>query len=549
MDERCSEEGTRKFRLALVSIPYGEGPQLIMPLGLMNIAGYIQGILGDKVEARIFDYSDADPDDTKPTHSIGEWLPDAVGFSIYSSHVMEAVNWGKRLKKILPKAQFFAGGPHVSLDVQRFIKKWGRVFRFGVVGDGEIPVATALRVMMDDPELEAGSLARIPNIAFMPDPFQATGEEDVKWTEKAPALPPEEWPNPLVPVYNVKERFLAFTDRVDNRIRKAVALTSSRGCPMACSFCSIISMNNLGPRWRACTADQLLSWLLEEYQVNKFEHVYLMDANFFVKQSRVRDFAKGLSELMPGVTWSTSSTINYIIQMRNDFPILVEQGLRLVEIGIESGSNKQLKYLNKAATAESNREAVSILQKNGIEIGLDYIMFYPDQEAEEIRDNLTFLVRSRLTQQETFDHYFNMLTLYPGTPLRQAKELELDAEFDSDVLPNSAELIKDARVKWIYSKFIDEFGKSKLCIVDDCIHRVQERIRELRQSDGNLREIAKLRLRMVFLRHIPFKILWSLVACNFEGQYCGLPYWEEAGRQILSIESSLTTSKKGTAIA
>jgi len=93
-------------------------------------------------------------------------------------------------------------------------------------------------------------------------------------------------------------------------------------------------MNNLGPRWRACTANQLLSWLLEEYKGNKFEHVYLMDANFFVKPARVRDFAKGLSELLPGVTWSTSSTINYIIQMKDDFPLLIKQGLRLVEVGI-----------------------------------------------------------------------------------------------------------------------------------------------------------------------------------------------------------------------
>jgi radical SAM superfamily enzyme YgiQ (UPF0313 family) len=504
----------------------------------MNIAGYVQKALSRSVEVKVFDYSDSDLDDIKPILSISEWAPDAIGFSIYSSHVLEAVNWAKRLKALLPTAHFFAGGPHVSLDAIRFIKRWGGVFRFGVIGDGELPVVAALRTMIDDRRLRATSLPKIPNIAFLPDPSDSSGE--VKWTERAPALPADEWPNPLVPVHSAKERFLAFTDRKDNRVRTAVALTSSRGCPMTCSFCSIISMNNMGPRWRACTADQLLSWLQEEYKRNPFEHVYLMDANFFVKPARVRDFSDGLSKLMPGVTWSTSSTINYIIQMKNDFPLLVKQGLRLVEVGIESGSNKQLKYLNKAANTESNKEAVQILQKNGIEIGLDYIMFYPDQEVEEIRDNLRFLVHSRLTQQELFDHYFNILTLYPGTPLRRAKETELGIEFESDVLPDSADLIKDPKVKWIYSIFIGDFAKQKMPIVNDCIHRIQETIRELRQSPGdNFHKIAKLRLQLAFLRHIPFKVLWALAVSDAAPECSALPYWEEANLIISRINSGL----------
>lgn len=187
-----------------------------------------------------------------------------------------------------------------------------------------------------------------------------------------------------------------------------------------------------------------------------------MDANFFVRPQRVRDFSDGLKQRFNDVTWSTSSTVNYIIRMEDDIPKLAEQGLRLVEMGIESGSQTQLDFLNKSATVAQNLKAVRILQKSNIAIGLDFIMFYPDQTVNEIRENLTFILKARLTQQEVFDHYLNLLILYPGTPLRSKKEKELNIEFDHDELPDSEALIKNEIVANIYRLFIHDFVKNHL---------------------------------------------------------------------------------------
>ena len=264
-------------------------------------------------------------------------------------------------------------------------------------------------------------------------------------TQKATPLSPEEWPNPLVNVKSAKGRYLTFTDRKENRVRRAVALTSSRGCPMACSFCAIIVAGKDGPKWRACSAEHLLLWLEQEYKREPFEHVYLMDANFFVRPQRVREFSEGLKQRFKDVTWSTSSTINYIIRMEDDIAKLANQGLRLVEIGIESGSQTQLNYLNKNVTVEQNLKAIRILQKNDIAIGLDFIMFHPDQTVNEIRENLTFI---------------NLLILYPSTPLRLKKEKELNVEFDHDELPDSEVLIKDWKVAGIYKLFMHDFIKN-----------------------------------------------------------------------------------------
>lgn len=531
---------SKSVRLALISVPYGEGPQVMMPLGLMNIAGYVKSQLKEQVEVQVFDFSDSDPDNFDPLLEIKKWKADAIGISVYTSHVKAAVDWAKHLRALLPHAKLFAGGPHVSLNLQKFVDKWGTVFDFSVSGEGEVPILDALKALINDPELTDYSLVNIPSIGFL-------WRNESVLTKKASPLPADEWPNPLVNVKSARGRHLTFTDRKENRIRKAVALTSSRGCPMACSFCAIIVAGKDGPRWRACEAEHLLTWLEQEYKRESFEHVYLMDANFFVRPQRVREFSEGLSKRFKDVTWSTSSTVNYIIRMEKDIPILAEQGLRLVEMGIESGSQTQLDYLNKNATVAQNLTAVRILQRNNISIGLDFIMFYPDQTINEIRENLAFILKARLTQQEVFDHYLNLLILYPGTPLREKKEKELKIQFDHDELPNSESLIKNKNVAAIYSLFIHDFVKNYLSRINQAIIGLQRKISILTKQKINLKNVAVLRLEIIFLRHIPFKVLWYLTqANNFLDLDHAIPEYKSYINFLEKIELTLNSSKNET---
>lgn len=534
---------SKPIRLALISVPYGEGPQVMMPLGLMNIAGYVKSQLKDQIEVQVFDFSDADPDDQAQLLEIQKWNADAIGISVYTSHVKAAVDWASQLRSLIPNVKIFAGGPHISLNLQKFIDKWGRIFDFCVTGEGEVPVLSAMEALIRDPGLSDNSLVNIPSIGFI----LRNGESVI--TLKATPLPPEEWPNPLVNVKSAKGRKLTFTDRKENRVRKAVAMTSSRGCPMACSFCAIIVAGKDGPRWRACGAEHLLLWLEQEYEREPFEHVYLMDANFFVRPQRVREFSDGLKKKFKDVTWSTSSTVNYIIRMEDDIPRLAEQGLRLVEMGIESGSQKQLDFLNKNATVADNLKAIRILQKSSIAIGLDFIMFYPDQEVSEIRDNLIFILKARLTQQEVFDHYLNLLILYPGTPLRAQKERELNIEFDHDDLPDSESLIKDEKVRHIYRLFIHDFVEHHLARLQRAITGLQAKIVNLTKQGASAEFTAPFRLQLVLLRHIPFKVLWYLTeAVDFSNLEIAVPPYQSYIRAIEQIERTLTPFKNESPI-
>lgn len=509
-------------KLALVSLPYGEGPQKIMPLGLQNISAYVKKNVPG-FQCKIFDYSDLYFSDISQLSDLFSWQPDLVGISIYSSHAEAAITWGGVIKREIPNALLFCGGPHISLAAKEFLISSGNIFDLGICGEGEYATAKLLEAYQNifleryasefaeangsflggvKEVLIRSHLMEIPNAVWK----SASGEIVENRKEKI-QLPAEEWENPLMEYHSERLQNLYFTDRRDGKKRRAIAFTSSRGCPLTCSFCAIVAADKDGPRWRAVDASTLVGWIAEAHKAYPFEHIYMMDANFFVKKDRVLEFSEKLNSLFGGaVTWSSSSTVGYLLKLRPELPKLVKQGLRLVEMGIESGSQSQLDYMNKKVTVQNNIDAIAALQVNGIDIGLDFIMFYHDQTKKEIIENLTFLVQSGLTEHESFDHYFNIMMLYPGTPVRADLERKEGIKFDLLNLPNSREFIDNHEVREIYCAYIDDFAKPWLSSLEAAISVNIEKIANSNSSS----ERAYLSLLNTYLRHMPFKVLWEL---------------------------------------
>lgn len=507
-----------RIKLALVALPYGEGPQKIMPLGLQNISAYLKKHSTD-TDVIIFDYSESDLLDINKLARLTDWGPTMVGFSVYSSNVIAAKEWAKIVKHCLPDTFIFCGGPHISLAAESFLRYAVDIYSVALVGEGEYSTLRLVQEFADNQKHSAGPTVERPmpgrgydlNLEAIPNAVWIDTQGLCVTNHKCKnQLPAAEWENPLLDYATSDIDSLYYTDRRDGVRRKAIAFTSSRGCPLACSFCAIIAADKDGPKWRAAEASTLLAWLEEAASTYDFEHVYMMDANFFVRRDRVLEFSTGLYHLFKGkVTWSSSSTVGYLLKVQDVLPTLATQGLRLVELGIESGSQSQLDYMNKKVTVEKNTSAVHALQASGIALGLDFIMFYHDQSSREILENLLFILRAGLTEHESLDHYFNIMMLYPGTPVRNALESRLGYALPLDNLPNSRHFIRNREVSIIYSSFIDGFAKKHLTRLESAISK-----NILKIKNGATAYIrAYYSLLNVYLLHLPFKVLWSLLRC------------------------------------
>lgn len=482
------------MRVALVASPLGGPPSQVHPIGAMTVGSYVQTHLAGRVEVEVLNFGSGIASRAGARARLLETRPSVLGFPIYSSHVHEVIAWARELRSLLPEAVFVVGGPHVTLSGRGFVERWGSLFDLAVTGDGEEPMLAIVRAVLDG-DFRAARTS--PGVSWL-------DGHRVRATPPAAPLPVDAWTNPLrCPVVHDGEP-LVFTDRRDGRTRRAVALVSSRSCPQKCSFCAIIAMPG---GWRATPTATLVLWLAAQHEQTGFEHVYFMDANFFVSADRVRELVTALHARLPDVTWSTSSTVGFLLAMRADMPWLVAHGLRAVEIGIESGSPEELRFLNKRVSIARNREAVELVQTHGLEFGLDYIMFYPDQTVPQLLENLAFLQDARLLDEEYFDHYTNALELYPGTPVRTLIEERRGHPFDPDELPDPDGLFVDPEVRRVYRAFILDF-------VPRHLPAIRARISELHRVAADSRRLSSerqlARLQVIVLRHVPFNVLRRL---------------------------------------
>jgi len=174
-----------------------------------------------------------------------------------------------------------------------------------------------------------------------------------------------------------------------------VSVSSSRGCPARCSFCSIHNFYRLakGPIWRARSTASVMEEirkLVKDYEVREFNFV---DDNFIgggeKSKRRAREISEALIKENIGVSFSLSCRVSDVEEEL--FALLKRAGLSAVCIGIESGNQRQLDTYNKGVTVEDNKRALHILRKVGVEPGIGFIMGDPYLTPAELLENMKFL--------------------------------------------------------------------------------------------------------------------------------------------------------------
>lgn len=196
---------------------------------------------------------------------------------------------------------------------------------------------------------------------------------------------------------------------IDGVFKYLIPISSSRGCPYNCAFCSVSMLKS---RWRPRTPENVLEEIKSIYNLEKNIVVIFIDDNFFVNIDRSIKIMEGLHELNIKFTFATR--VNQIILAETKLNYIKELGCISIELGIENGSNAMLNRFNKHTTVEENKKAIKLLRKVGIEMAIDYIMFDNETSIDELKENIQFLKDSMLWgTYPTF--FYNKVYPYDGT--------------------------------------------------------------------------------------------------------------------------------------
>lgn len=175
--------------------------------------------------------------------------------------------------------------------------------------------------------------------------------------------------------------------------------------------------------------------------------VFLADANALVlPPTRLVDAFEVLREELPLGTGAFRGVYSFIDafsgtpRSATHFRALKERGLRRVYLGLESGCDELLRFLNKPATAVEALELVHDLKSAGVHVGIIVMVgIGGDRYAERhIRDTLAAVNAMGLGSDDIL--YLSPLAVDPDSPYRQQErstgirpltEAEIDAQLRS----------------------------------------------------------------------------------------------------------------------
>jgi anaerobic magnesium-protoporphyrin IX monomethyl ester cyclase len=217
----------------------------------------------------------------------------------------------------------------------------------------------------------------------------------------------------------VDRRFLA-QDPYSAGGRIEANMVGARGCPYDCSFCGAAASANPDVTIRTRHPDNIMAEmteLREQHGVTAFRFVddLFLGARRVIEQMMTA-FAR--ADVGSWARWDATGRIN-VLHRADDATLtrLAAAGLREVALGIESGSERVLSYIDKRITPDMIRSVVTRLIRHGIKVKGYFILGFPTETRAELAATVR-LVHDLwdLTEPGSFRASVFEFRPYPGTP-------------------------------------------------------------------------------------------------------------------------------------
>ncbi len=205
--------------------------------------------------------------------------------------------------------------------------------------------------------------------------------------------------------------------------RRWAMYISSLACPFNCAYCTNAGV--YGRKWNALPPEQFVEETVDLTRRYGLEMLWVVDDNFLVDLDRARAIAEGLVNAGADFKWSIQATTNLTSRLSlEDLKLLRRSGLHQICQGVDSGSEKILKLMNKTfQDFDSIYESAARCLQAGIRPSFNIIFAYPGEGTKERRETIDFMmdVCRRFPGSE---FWTNIFTPYPGSPImEQAEEL------------------------------------------------------------------------------------------------------------------------------
>lgn len=294
-----------------------------------------------------------------------ELKPDVVGVSVFTCKLKSALNILELTRKYNKKIKTCVGGAHVTAIPQSLLsnKNIDAVF----TGYADVSFPNWLNEGCPSGRIH-GDMNKI-NYSSLPYPFR----QSILFKEH---FTPRDWGY----------------------------MFSSRGCVGRCTFCSNSFLWSGKTKFR--TSDSLrkeIAELIDHWGVN---FISLGDSSNSDAHSENKRVASILKEFE--IPWT--SNVRWATVSKELLEHFMDCGCTNISVGLEAGSERMLKYMNKGCKKETIRQKAKMMNSLGINWQLFTIVGFPEETESEMLETRDFVLEINPTSVS-----LNSLSPLPGT--------------------------------------------------------------------------------------------------------------------------------------
>jgi len=361
------------------------------PLGLT----YIAGVLAEHGhDVRIYD-ADHDPSITSLTYSqaaaslegykqalsnenhfvwkeyaeiVKEFSPDIVGISVLTSKVASALVIAKITRELDPRIIIVGGGDHVTVRPQDVLRSGN--MDYVVRGEGEFALMQLLDVIDNKDDLQS-----VYGLSWR-------DQRGILQHNAAVTLvhPLDSIPHPRIDaLYNLKTY----------RALDMGLMISERGCPAKCTFCGLHTLWER--RVRRHSIERIIAEMEERHKKYDTDYFSFRNGTFTLSRTRVMQLCSALRQSGMDIGWECLTRVDHL----DDLLIgeMKNSGCLAVRVGVESGSQGILNYMEKGITVEQIIAAADILRRSGIFWTAYFMLGVPEETERSISETVELMKR------------------------------------------------------------------------------------------------------------------------------------------------------------
>jgi radical SAM superfamily enzyme YgiQ (UPF0313 family) len=371
----------KKIRALLLS-PILDNPGELPPHGFLYLAGYLRN--HPRIELHV-PHCSLTPKDFRAL--IAEREYDAICTGGMLTFVDTFARYLNAAREIQPQALRVLGGPIVSaFPGERLLRELD--FHVGVVGEGEATLEDLLLA-----HAEGRPFFQVPGVLCR----DLAGRAVVTEARKPMDLKVHN----LLPDWTVCD--------VEDYFRRSGCRTlhilGSRGCPNRCHYC-----NSTIRGYRIRSVDQVMDEIRQTHADYRLDSLNFRDETFMANPRRIREFCRAYIDSGIGLPWGCGLRTN--IADAETLRLMRKAGCAEIQYGVESGSERVLKRMNKHVSPADNRRAILDTQAAGINRGVSVMFGYLDETKDDVRATIDLLIETN-----ELPKYYSLTTPVPGTPL------------------------------------------------------------------------------------------------------------------------------------